>query len=363
MNDYLRKLVHDEPNIICELIKTYTGAKVSKISDSKPVKINKLVTNFRTSSHQLVTRTRRKHKVQSLQYWAKEQLMDPLYPKIYLQIVVANAIFETNARQWIQSSSVPIDVNVPQDEDGEWHFSHECYSYPEWNDIRKQCEFRCIDPGHTLANMQSQISCYGYEFCLKAAFVCVSETNHNVLPKSILEQQLDRQSIQIAKCFFSREVQQELQCNGDLREANFIRLVRNWFEACDEQGIDAYTRMKHLDEFADFLAELIEWEEMPPPINYIKGIPVPTYEALMQGITTLLQLFSLTNKPINQRAVSMVGIESFFSDLTLMEFSGLGCPKAVDIPHLITHVTELNSIKHDLQRGFSFNTTNRGAYP
>ena len=121
--------------------------------------------------------------------------MDPLYPKIYLQIVVANAIFETNARQWLQSSSVPMDVNVPQDEDGEWHFSHECHSYPELNDVRKQCEFRCIDPGHTLANMLSQISCYGYEFCSKAAFVCVSETNHDVLPKSILEQQLDRQSI------------------------------------------------------------------------------------------------------------------------------------------------------------------------
>ena len=106
--------------------------------------------------------------------------------------------------------------------------------------------------------MQSQISHYGYEFCSKAAFVCVSETNHDVLPKSILEQQLDRQSIWIAKHFFSREVQWELQCNGDLREVNFICLVRNWFKACDEWGIDAYTRMKHLDEFADFLAELIE---------------------------------------------------------------------------------------------------------
>ena len=115
--------------------------------------------------------------------------------------------------------------------------------------------------------------------------------------------------------------------------------------------------MKHLDEFADFLAELIEWEEMPPPINYIKGMPVPTCEALMQGITTHLQIFCLTNMPINQRAVSTVGIESFFSDLTHMEFSGLGCPKAVDIPRLITHVTKLNSIKHDLQHRFSFNTT------
>ena len=67
--------------------------------------------------------------------------------------------------------------------------------------------------------------------------------------------------------------------------------------------------------------------------------------------------------PINQRAISTVGIESFFSELTSMEFSGLGCPKAVDIPKLISHVTELNSIRHDSGRGFVSNTTNRGSYP
>ena len=333
------------------------------MSDTKHVKINKLITNFRTSSQQLVTTTRKKYKVQTLQYWARVKLMDLLYPKIYLQIVAAIAIFETNARQWLQSSTVPMNVNVPQDEYGEWHLSHECHSYPEWNEDRKQFEFRCINPGHTLANMRSQISHYGYEFCLKAAFVHVSETNHDVMPKSILKEHLDRQSIRIAKCFFSVEVQRELQWNGDLKEANFICLIRNWFNACDEWGIDAYTRMRHLNEFADYLAELIEWKEMPPPINYIKGMPVPTYKALMQGITTRLQIFSLTDMPINQRALSTVGIESFFSDLTHMEFSGLGCPKAVDIPWLITHVTELNSIKHDLQQGFSFNTLNWGAYP
>ena len=46
-----------------------------------------------------------------------------------------------------------------------------------------------------------------------------------------------------------------------------------------------------------------------------------------------------------------------------MKFSGLGCPKAVDIPRLITHVTQLNAIRHDPHGGFSFNTTNRGVYP
>ena len=91
-------------------------------------------------------------------------------------------------------------------------------------------------------------------------------------------------------------------------------------------------------------------------------MPVPTYESLMQGISTRLQIYVLSTMLINQRSISTVGIESFFCDITHMEFSGLGCPKAVDIPRLITHVTELNTIRHDPNHGFTFSTTNRGAY-
>ena len=120
--------------------------------------------------------------------------------------------------------------------------------------------------------------------------------------------------------------------------------------------------MKHLHEFATFLSGLVQWKEMPPPINYIKGIPVPIYELLMQGISTHLQIYVLSTMLINQRSISTVGIKSFFSDITHMEFSGLGCPKAVDIPCLITYVTELNTIRHDPNHGFAFSTTNRGAY-
>ena len=115
--------------------------------------------------------------------------------------------------------------------------------------------------------------------------------------------------------------------------------------------------------FYDFLINLVDWEEMPPPFSYIKGMPVPTYESIMQGISTRLQIFALSNMPINQRAISTVGIESFFSELTSMEFSGLGCPKAVDIPRLMSHVTELNLIRHNPNHRFVFNTTNRGTYP
>ena len=74
--------------------------------------------------------------------------------------------------------------------------------------------------------MCSQISRHGYDFCSKAAFVRVCEMNHKVLPKSILEDRLDRQNIRIAKHFFSSDVEQELQKNRDDAEAKFVRLVK-----------------------------------------------------------------------------------------------------------------------------------------
>ena len=171
------------------------------ISDHKAVKINKLLGNLQTSSWELLSTSKK-----------------PTSPK-------------TAATNWFNKSQIPTTFRVDQD-DGDF-FEHESHSYPEFSESRAQHEYNCIDPGHTLANMRSQISRYDYEFCRKAAFIKVSETNHKVLPKWILEDSLDRQSIRIVKYFFSSDVDKELTKNGDTQEANFVHLVGNWFEACN----------------------------------------------------------------------------------------------------------------------------------
>ena len=218
VNKYLKKpaecmkMVHDELNLVGNLIQTYTGIKVINVSDTKPIKINKIVTSLQTSSEELITKTVKRNKVKTLQQIARVKLIDPTYPKVYLQIVIANSLLETAATNWVNKSPIPMEINVDADDCGDF-FTHTCHSFPEFSDKRQQREFRCIDPGHTLANMRSQISRYGYKFCSKAAFVRVSERNHKVLPKSILEDRLDRQSIRIAKRFFSIDVQEELAKN------------------------------------------------------------------------------------------------------------------------------------------------------
>ena len=65
----------------------------------------------------------------------------------------------------------------------------------------------------------------------------------------------------------------------------------------------------------------------------------------------------------NSCAISTLAIESFFSDLSRFEFGGLGAPKAVDIPKLISHVAHINIAKHNPNRGFEFTTSTRDNYP
>ena len=142
-----------------------------------------------------------------------------------------------------------------------------------------------------------------------------------------------------------------------------MHLVRDWYEACDERGIHIYVRLRNMEKFFRFLRGKVDWNDFPPPTKFIQGMPVQTYESIMQGISTRMHIFALSQIQVNQRAISTLSIESFFSDLTHMEFSGLGCPKAVDIPRLISHVAEINHIRHDVHRGFVFNTANRAAYP
>ena len=111
------------------------------------------------------------------------------------------------------------------------------------------------------------------------------------------------------------------------------------------------------------MLEKLQLDDYPPATTHIAGIPVKTYEAILHCISTRFTLFNLSSsKTYNSRSISTLAVESFFSDLSKFEFGGLGAPKAVDIPKLISHVVYLNTTKHDPKRGFEFTTSTRDSY-
>ena len=109
------KMVVDKLNLIGNLIQTYTGIKVFNVSDNKALKINKLMANLQTSSQELIL-TRRQgrqtRRVKTLKQLARKPVMEPVYSKEYLQIVVANTMFADAVNQWLNQTTLPMAIRV-----------------------------------------------------------------------------------------------------------------------------------------------------------------------------------------------------------------------------------------------------------
>ena len=136
---------------------------------------------------------------------------------------------------------------------------------------------------------------------------------------------LDRQSAEIAKHFFSEEVENIMKQNGDIIEAHFLKLICEWYESCDERGLLPEERVS---KWINLHKSGINFEEFPPYGSHVKGIPVITYEGLLQCISTRINLYQLSKSgTYNNHAISTLGIESFFSSLSKADFTMTGCLK------------------------------------
>ena len=131
-------------------------------------------------------------------------------------------------------------------------------------------------------------------------------------------------------------------------EALFVKLFRNWHNAVDERGISVDQRLEYLQDMADYLSKLANFDLYPPQKQYISGIPITTYECLMQNITTRLQLYSCANQHMyNHRSISTLSVESLFSHLSRMHGTYNGCPRAVDVSRMLQTMVEMDKLQKD----------------
>ena len=261
--------------------------------------------------------------------------------------------------KWANKSTVPVNIYLPFIDR-----NHVIFNYPEWNVDRNQVEMCTFDYTHILNNLRYHIYNKGFDNVSTQAFIDVSDMDHDVLPRAVVELKLDRQNCLLSQRFFSEDVQKILTRCNYVSEAKFVQLVRNWYKACDERGMTVNDRLTNLYQMYEYLSSLMYLNHYPPIKTHICGIPIRTYEALMQSISTRFTLFHLSSThSYNARAISTLAVENFFLDLNRFEFSGLGAPKSDDIPKLITHIVHVNTTKHDPKCGFEFMTSTRDNYP
>ena len=110
------------------------------------------------------------------------------------------------------------------------------------------------------------------------------------------------------------DVEKYMRDNNFTETAHFIKLVRNWHDACNHRGLSADTRVKFLFEMHEFLTRGINFNAVPSqfPGRYVRGLTWQTFEAILQTISTHIQLYYFSNDATyNSRAVSTLANKSF----------------------------------------------------
>ena len=247
-------------------------------------------------------------------------------------------------QDWIQSSPIGKGAFITQlDRRINW------FSLPEVaEEEHDPWIVKCLDGHHLLCNLRSKVCKDGVHGIRKEAWHDVARHDSSIISQSLVIDLIDKQRNSYARRTFSPEVESCMRLLGYSKEADFVQLVRHWYEAEDDRSVDAVKRAESRLAFRDFLVEDVSFQMFPPSGMYIKGFPRVMYEGFLSSIDSHMQLYITTrNQCYNQRAFSSLENESFFGNLSEMDPTKLGCPKAVNIPRLMANVSEVLHYRQD----------------
>ena len=215
------KLFKYEMDIINEEVMTTFNKVLFKHTDSKKIRVNKIFMQLRQMPEMLQYETSDEDDIvynqpKTLYKIHKTFLISTNYPKEFLAATVCKIHHMDNVENWERNCRIPIELNIPFLKD-----THIIFNYPEYSKERCQLEMRTFDYSHILNNLCYYICNRGFTGVSTEAFVNVSKINHDVLPLIIIEDKLDRQNCLILQRFFSEEVQEILELNGNKSEAEF----------------------------------------------------------------------------------------------------------------------------------------------
>ena len=202
-----------------------------------------------------------------------------------------------------------MSVKLPRKIAGLPDIQFQLLCYPEFSAERKQLELRTLDFSHVLMNIRMHICRHGYDFCKTEHFLELCHERPDILSCSIVEYWADSQNVFTAIKFFSLPVQCYMLSKWYAGTAHFIQLIRNWFRACNEQGIKANERVEYLCDTHEFLTRGLDFKQFPSQVCscYVKGIPVQTFEALLQICSMCTYLHALAvDETYNSRCIQVV---------------------------------------------------------
>ena len=239
------------------------------------------------------------------------------------------------------------------------------FSYPEKDGENGHLNFQTFDFTHILTNLCTQILTRGFDYCPKEHFQDLSINRPDILSLALVFDKIDQPNAFTAMRMFNYDVERYMREKGFEDTADFIRLVRNWHKACNKRGIPADERVIKLFEMHKFLTAGVNFDSVPFQFSgrYIRGMTWQTYEAILQMISTRIQLYNYSqDKTYNARAVSMLANESFFANLVCLDKESHGYPKGPNVSRVFGRVVLLNHFKHKRDKNYVLSATIKCKY-
>jgi hypothetical protein len=195
------------------------------------------------------------------------------------------------------------------------------FSQPALDESGKP-RFHFIDACHILTCIRTKLCTTGITGLERKAWETAAMSSNNNLNISVIVDCVDKQDVSQARMIFSKQVQESMPCQYK-KEIEFCELIRGWFDAEDEPGIDAKERCRLRLRLRHWLLQGYNSHFFPPPTRYVKGIPIQTYEALLTHIERKIQIYSFCNgHAYNVRSISSQQVENFFSTFRDLDSTG-----------------------------------------
>ena len=140
-----------------------------------------------------------------------------------------------------------------------------------------------------------------------------------------------------------------MESKGYHDTAGFVQLVQNLNRACDERGMAADERVRHMYNIYSFLTNSIDFDEFPSVStkHYIRGMLIQAFEAILHNVCTRIYLYGLAEgSTYNTCAVSTLVSESCNSDIHRLDKEGSEYLKACNMNNLIGKLSLVNDYKH-----------------
>ena len=264
------------------------------------------------------------------------------FDKESLNAVVAEMTWDNTLLKWKNDVRMPTHLQVgSKDHKINW-FSRP--SVDETGNVR----FHFTDACHILTCIRTKLCTTGIKGIRRKAWELAALVSDSRLNIAVVTDCLDKQSVPLARRLFAKEVQNNM-LDEYMAEKEFCQLIREWFDAEDEPTISAGKRFEARMALRDWLLKGYKFGEFPPHTQYVRGIPIVTYEALVVNIERKLQMYAVC-PGYNARALGSQEVEQFFSTFRDMDPTRFGTPKPDAIPNMMAAATEVDNCRLNQER-------------